>query len=703
MPGGAELDIVFLPYFPAWVIVTLGLIAAVYVFYGVWVGRQRLLFRALFMALTLGALLNPNLRIEERDPLPDMAVVLVDGSESQEIGGRPTQAERTLDALRAALDKLPNVETKIVRSAGATTSNRDGTLLFEDLNRALGDVSAEQLAGVFAITDGQIHDIPDEDKKLPNDVPLHVFITGSKEEFDRRLIVSQSPAFGIVGGTVSVSFRVEDIGPNTGAFVSPTALVRLRVGGETVDTVLVPVGEDHSLTVPIEHGGQNIIELAASPKDNEITLLNNRAVLSISGVRDRLRVLLVSGEPHAGERAWRNLLKADPSVDLVHFTILRPPEKQDGTPIGELSLIAFPTRELFAEKLESFDLVIFDRYQRRGVLPIVYLANVARYVENGGALLTAVGPAFATPLSLYRTPLAGILPAQPTGEVLQQGFKPAVTELGIRHPVTTNLNKANNPYKDDSPPQWGRWFRLIDAEKITGETLMTGPDDRPVLILDRVGEGRVAQLMSDHGWLWSRGYEGGGPQAELLRRLAHWLMKEPELEEEDLEATVADGTLTVTRKTTSDESAPVTVTGPNGETRQIELARSEPGRWTGQMVAEEMGLYKIEDDDHFAIAAQGPSNPREFADVRARDDLIAPFANQTGGAAKWIEDHPFGQEPTLRKVRPDRTKSGAGWMGVHDNNQYLTQRATQHAMFPAWLVALLAVGTLIFGWYREGR
>ena len=167
---------------------------------------------------------------------------------------------------------------------------------------------------------------------------------------------------------------------------------------------------------------------------------------------------MVSGQPYPGLRVWRNLLKADPAVDLVHFTILRPPEKQDGTPIRELALIAFPSRELFEVKLKEFDLIIFDNYSRRGLLPLIYLENIARYVEEGGALLEAAGPQFAEPLSLYRTPLARVLPGRPTGETFERGFRPVVTEAGQRHPVTAGLAAASGE------PDWGRWFRQLDVE-----------------------------------------------------------------------------------------------------------------------------------------------------------------------------------------------------------------------------------------------
>ena len=308
--------------------------------------------------------------------------------------------------------------------------------------------------------------------------------------------------------------------------------------------------------------------------------MNNRAVVSIDGVRDKLRVLLVSGEPHAGERTWRNLLKSDASVDLVHFTILRPPEKQDGTPINELSLIAFPTRELFQQKIDEFQLIIFDRYARQGVLPIIYFDNIARYVRNGGAVLVAAGPDYASSTSLWRTPLEVILPAEPSGQVTETPFRAQLSNVGKRHPVTRDLEGSAS-----DPPRWSRWFRVVDTKKAEGATVMQAADDKPLLVLSREGEGRIALLLSDHIWLWARGYEGGGPHLDLLRRLSHWLMKQPELEEEALRLSSHGRELSIERQSMADTIGEVTVTAPSGTTTTLTLQSAQPGLWRGSMPA----------------------------------------------------------------------------------------------------------------------
>ncbi len=299
---------------------------------------------------------------------------------------------------------------------------------------------SERVGGVFMITDGVVHDIPANAAALGFKAPLHAFITGHEGERDRRIELLDAPRFGIVGKETTVQLRVLD----TAGGQEPV-VIHVKRDGNPIANVTAAPGERVRLPIKIEHGGPNVVEIEVEALPDELTAINNKAVLTIDGVRDKLKVLLVSGEPHAGERMWRNLLKSDANVDLVHFTILRPPEKQDGTPINELSLIAFPTADLFGRKIKDFDLIIFDRYSNQSVLPSIYLDNIVRYVRDGGALLIAAGPDFGDPEGFYYTPLGRITPARPDGTVTQTalGFRPTVTADGAKHPVTRGLPGAN--------------------------------------------------------------------------------------------------------------------------------------------------------------------------------------------------------------------------------------------------------------------
>jgi len=498
--------------------------------------------------------------------------------------------------------------------------------------------------------------------------------------------------FAIVGQTANLRLRVDDLGGSG----ETSAALDVRIDGKPFGTRLVPVGKDTDLRLPVSHEGENLIELSAGPGPAELTQQNNHAVVTVSGVRDRLRVLLVSGEPHAGERVWRNLLKADPSVDLIHFTILRPPDKQDTTPINELSLIAFPARELFQEKLGSFDLVVFDRYRERGVLPMPYFQNLANYVQDGGALLISSGPEFAGPESIYRTPLSQVLPVQPTGQVFTEPFKPVLTEDGMAHPVTRELPGHN---QDKTPPSWGRWFRILGANKVAGQTVMADNTGKPLLVLDRVGKGRVAELMSDQTWLWARGFEGGGPQAELLRRLAHWLMKEPELEAEALSAQIIGDNIRITRRTMAAQTPPVNLTLPSGKVVNLPLTKAEPGIWRADTKAGELGLYRATDGILSTVTAAGPLNPKEVADMRATDEVLKPDAQASGGSVHWLEDG----IPEIRRVGTGDTASGSNWIGLRSNGAYRVTALEQEKLMPQWLALLLIVGMLLLAWRLEGR
>ncbi|MEE8516851.1 MAG: hypothetical protein V3T02_09465 [Alphaproteobacteria bacterium] len=708
--GSGITNIVFAPALPLPVIAGLAAFAAVIAVLGLYKGARGMGWRCLALGALVLALLNPSLKSEQREPLNDIAVVVVDQSPSQEIGKRRTQSAAVLDHLRKELARHKDLEVRILRSGGGgddakgRTAPVESTRLFEALERTLADVPPQRLGGVIMITDGQVHDAPKSADKLPFTAPLHVFLAGARNARDRRLVVEQVPSFGIVGNRLEMTVRVVDLPaqPN-----QPPVRLTIRRDGGKPRTIDVPTGVEQSIDILVDHGGANVYELEVEPRAGELTLDNNRAAVIVNGVRDRLRVLLVSGVPHAGERVWRNLLKADPSVDLVHFTILRPPEKQDGTPVRELSLIAFPTRELFEEKLNDFDLIIFDRYHRRGVLPRIYLQNIVRYVRKGGAVLEAGGPAFATALGLYRTPLGEILPGAPTGQVIERGFRPQVTKLGHRHPVAADLPGSRSPIATPAgarTPKWGRWFRLIEADTQRGMVLMSGINNRPVLILDRIGEGRIAQLLTDHIWLWARGFEGGGPQAELLRRLAHWLMKEPELEENDLRATVQGSELTIVRRSLKPEEVTVTIRAPSGKERTATLKEIQPGRATAAIAIGESGLYRISDGKRVVHAAAGTLNPPEFADVRASAEHLGPLAGARSGGVIWIKQAMDRRAlPAIRRTRAGRDSHGRGWIGIRANGDYIVKGVHELPLLPGILLLLLGLGGLMAAWRREGE
>ena len=690
-------DIVFEPSLSPVLLAALGAVAAIVLIFSFWRRARGAPWRAGAVIFLLLALLNPTIRQEDRTSVPDVAAIVVDDSQSQQIGDRPAQTEAALKKLEKEIAATGGIETRIVHVKNDPGSE-NGTELFTALENALTDVPRERIAGAVLITDGEIHDVPKKAKGLGFDAPVHALITGEKNEHDRRLTIVEAPRFGIVGEPLSLSFRVDE----TGAKSEGIAPVTISVDGEKMTTANATIGKTTTVTLSLDHGGPNVIEVDVAKGPEELTMLNNRAVVVANGIRDRLRVLLVSGEPHPGERTWRNLLKADPAVDLVHFTILRPPEKQDATPVSELSLIAFPTRELFSEKLDQFDLIIFDRYKRRGVLPLAYLSNIVDYVEKGGAILAAAGPAFASPYSIYRTPLASILPARPTGDVSIGGFKPEVTALGRKHPVTADLPGEAPAGDPKAKPGWGRWFRTIDTVIDSGETVMDTPDGKPLVVLDRAGEGRVAQFLSDQVWLWSRGFEGGGPYAELLRRLAHWLMKEPDLEEERLSASTENGMMTIRRQTMADDTPPAEITLPSGKTQKLELKEKAPGRFEATLQADELGLYRIHQGKLTAVAAAGPLNPKEFADVRATDRKVKDIVAETGGGLWWLGDEAENM-PSLRSVRAGHDAAGGNWLGLRRNEQYLVNAVHQVPLMTGLVALALILGSIALAWHREGR
>ena len=688
-----DLTFTFAPLIPWPLIAALAVAGAVAALMGAALGQRGVILRALALALVLAALTDPSLVREKRDPQKTVVAVVIDKSDSQNFGARAAQTAEARKALDDALAKFGDVETRIVEVTNDASGN-DGTRLFGALEQALKDVPPERVGAALLVTDGVVHDIPAKAEALGFRAPVHALITGREGERDRRIELVEAPRFGIVGKEQTIRARVVDSGGD-----GARAPITVRRDGEPLPTYSPVPGDIVNIPVKITHGGANIVELEIPVAPGELAAVDNKAVVSIEGVRDRLKVLLVSGEPHPGERAWRNLLRADANVELVHFTILRPPEKLDVTPASELSLIAFPTADLFGRKINEFDLIIFDRYSNQTLLPSQYFLNIKNYVENGGAFLAAVGPDYATLRGLYYSPLEDMLPAKPEGTLHEQPFKAHVSKDGEKHPVTRGLPGAKS-----EPPQWGDWFRQVDADILKGNSILSGANNKPLLVLSHEGKGRVALLLTDQIWLWARGFDGGGPNADLTRRLAHWLMKEPDLEEEALRAEARGREVTIERQTLKDAAAPVTATSPTGAKQEIALKESEPGLWRARLDARELGLWRFESDGLTALVNVGPANPREFREVASTTEKLAPLAEATGGTVRRLSAKTdVVTMPRLVELRDATRYGGADWIAIRQTGAS-TLVGVEVAPLGLGLWAMLALlSVIVAAWAWEGR
>ncbi|MGB8818395.1 MAG: hypothetical protein WCC66_10795 [Rhizobiaceae bacterium] len=659
--------------------------------------KRGAILRTIAGAALVAGLANPVLQAEDRAPLKSTVAVVVDKSQSQAFGERTSETAAALESLKERLARFPEFDVRIVNAGeeteeGAQTSTR----LIEAVNSVLSDVPPSRVGGAILLTDGQAHDVPaDPAQAFGFNAPVHVLLSGREGEKDRVIRMIEAPKFGITGKPLRFAYRIDDDGAAPGTPVS----VRVLLNGELLREETAIAGQIATLDIEIDRAGNNILELAAEPLEGEVTPSNNSAVANIDGIRENLRVLLVSGEPHAGERTWRNLLKSDGAVDLIHFTILRPPEKQDGTPINELSLIAFPTRELFVDKINDFDLIIFDRYQHRDVLPILYYDYIAKYVEDGGALLVAAGPEFAGDASIAGTPLEPALAALPAGGITEQAFFPRLTDDGKRHPVTRGLEGSAS-----EPPAWGRWFRIVDVAEPEGNVIMKGPDDKPLLILDRKGKGRVGQLLSDQGWLWARGFEGGGPDVALYRRMAHWLMAEPELEEEALTAVSSGNAVEIIRQSMSKEVPQADVTSPSGQKQAVQLTESEPGLFKGRLKTTEIGLFQIANGDMSALVHAGPLDAPEFKSIISTDAVLKPLTDATNGSIRRLNPKSVGVTlPDIIPVTATAETAGPNWIGLRRTNETELLGINRLPLFGGLIGLALLLSAFAATWWREGR
>lgn len=692
----------FQPLLPVNLILILAIIALIIILVGLFLRKRGSVLRLLALAALVLALANPVMVEEQREPIKSIVGVVVDRSPSQNYGTRTRDTNDALNALKEEFKKHPEYEPRFIEAASQSDmAVGTETKLFTPLNQAIADVPPALYAGTVLITDGQVHDIASVSGSVVNEKPINALITGQPDEFDREIKFVEPPRFGITNKKANISVLVNDKGRSTSS--DKTATVSIKVNGDAVGQYNVTLGTPYQVELTIPHAGKNIIEAATEPLEGELTTANNETVTVIEGIRQNLRVLLVSGEPHNGERTWRDLLKSDASIDLVHFTILRPPEKSDNTPLSQLSLIVFPTTELFVDKINDFDLVIFDRYQHYDVLPLIYYDYVAEYVKNGGALLMATGPEFAGDTSLAQTPLISVLPTLPSGEIIEKPFRPSLTKDGMRHPVTRDLET-----KTMNSGNWGRWMRQITVGDTSKSTVvMNGADNRPLMLLSHIGKGRVGMLLSDEGWLWARGFEGGGPYAALYRRMAHWLMKEPDLEEEALTASSNGNNLTIRRQTMADKPETATVTSPSGKTQTVTLEKQQEGVFVANLPTNEVGLFKITNGDKLALAHIGPMNSPEYAELISTEEKLTPVVSSSGGHITRLHAKASDKisMPTITPIdNSARSKNiKADNIALLKADQTKLVNTVQYSIYTGLLALFVCLLLLSGMWYKEGH
>lgn len=692
----------FQPLLPVNLILILAIIALIIILVGLFLRKRGSVLRLLALSALVLALANPVMVEEQREPIKSIVGIVVDRSPSQNYGTRTRDTDDALNALKEEFKKHPEYEPRFIEAASQSDmAVGTETKLFTPLNQAIADVPPALYAGTVLITDGQVHDIASVSGSVVNEKPINALITGQPDEFDREIKFVEPPRFGITNKKANISVLVNDKGRSTSS--DKTATVSIKVNGDAVGQYNVTLGTPYQIELTIPHAGKNIIEAATEPLEGELTTANNETVTVIEGIRQNLRVLLVSGEPHNGERTWRDLLKSDASIDLVHFTILRPPEKSDNTPLSQLSLIVFPTTELFVDKINDFDLVIFDRYQHYDVLPLIYYDYVAEYVKNGGALLMATGPEFAGDTSLAQTPLISVLPTLPSGEIIEKPFRPSLTKDGMRHPVTRDLET-----KTMNSGNWGRWMRQITVGDTSKSTVvMNGADNRPLMLLSHIGKGRVGMLLSDEGWLWARGFEGGGPYAALYRRMAHWLMKEPDLEEEALTASSNGNNLTIRRQTMADKPETATVTSPSGKTQTVTLEKQQEGVFVANLPTNEVGLFKITNGDKLALAHIGPMNSPEYAELISTEEKLTPVVSSSGGHITRLHAKVSDKisMPTITPIdNTTRSKNiKADTIALLKADQTKLVNTVQYSIYTGLLALFVCLLLLSGMWYKEGH
>ncbi|MGE5182335.1 MAG: glutamine amidotransferase [Acidobacteriota bacterium] len=536
--------------------------------------------RALLVGLRGGAatvaltvFLEPAVELRQVAREPNRVAVLIDDSKSMSLAesqGGPTRIERARRLLAASQGALAawekdhkidyytfsdTVSPTTMMALAADKAQGKSTLIRKALEFVRSRYEGHDLAGIVLISDGAATGSFDEDSGdgavrdflRSLDTRVHTVWAARDGLKDVAVAKVMADEFAFVRTVV----RIEAVLHTTG-LPARSVPVTLSTDGKPLreKTIELPAG-DHDVHVTFEvtppRVGRYVYEISTPVAPGEAVATNNARSFVVRVIRDKIRVLQVSGQPSWDVRALRQMLKSNPNVDLISFFILRTQDDVSLVPNDEMSLIPFPTRELFEQQLPSFDLIILQNFEYLPYGIGDYLENIRSYVEGGGGLAMLGGAQSFTSGGYYGTPVAAALPVElygpfDTGPVIDTGkFQPQLTDAGLQHPVTSLRYAADdnrNTWKQ-LPPLEG--VNLVAGAKPDATVLAVHPKLKtkagkpmPVIVAGEYGKGRTLAVTTDT--LWRYGFvaaahpgDDGRNYTKLWENAIRWLIQDPDL------------------------------------------------------------------------------------------------------------------------------------------------------------------------------
>ncbi|MBL0217460.1 MAG: hypothetical protein IPQ07_26750 [Myxococcales bacterium] len=537
--------------------------------------------RATMIGLRAGAavgalvvFLEPAVELRQVAREPNRIAILIDDSKSMalaEATDGPSRIERTRQLLESSKSALTaweqshkidyytfseTVSATSLAALASDTAQGKATLIRKALETIRARYEGRDLAGIVLISDGASTGGFDEDSGdgavrdflRSLDTRVHTVWAARPGLKDVAVAKVMADEFAFVRTVV----RIDAVIRTTG-LPARKVLVTLSTDGQPLRQKMVDFpGGEHDVTVTFEvtppRVGRYVYEVSVPVAAGEAVTTNNARSFVVRVIRDKIRVLMVAGQPGWDVRALRQMLKSNPNVDLISFFILRTQDDiSAGVANDEMSLIPFPTRELFEQQLPSFDLIILQNFEYLPYGIGDYLENIRSYVEGGGGLAMLGGAASFTSGGYYGTPVATALPVElygpfDTGPVLDTGkFTPQLTENGVLHPVTSlRYSPDDNLATWKALPQL-EGVNLVASAKPDATVLATHPrlktkggKPMPVIVAGDYGKGRSLAVTTDSVWRWgfvsaAKNGDNGRQYTKFWENAMGWLIQDPAL------------------------------------------------------------------------------------------------------------------------------------------------------------------------------